>query len=163
MGTVDKDVNMKAIFAVMNTSWAVLKIRLEKIQACTGFNPWPLRYRCDTSSQLACQLSWKSTAKRPVVIRSKYFSIHLTEWEFQDRLCAKIKQINTIQDCVLLSIDYFFVSKISKIPWARSKSILSHPLFPVPPQPLLRETHTIGISTEITTFLNKPSFSESST
>ena len=50
------------------------------------------------------------------MIRSKYFSIHLTDGEFQDRLCAKIKQINAIQDCVLLSIDYFFVSKISKIP-----------------------------------------------
>ena len=50
------------------------------------------------------------------MIRSKYFSIHLIEGEFQDRLRAKIKQINAIQDCVLLSINYFFISNISKIP-----------------------------------------------
>ena len=31
---------MKAIFAVMNTTWAVVKRRPEKkIQACTGFEP----------------------------------------------------------------------------------------------------------------------------
>ena len=31
--------SMKAIFAVMNTTSAVVKIRPEKIQACTGFEP----------------------------------------------------------------------------------------------------------------------------
>ena len=31
----DKDVNMKASFAVMNTTWAVVKLRLEKIKAWT--------------------------------------------------------------------------------------------------------------------------------
>ena len=30
MWTADKEVNMKAIFAVMNTTWAVVKIRLQK-------------------------------------------------------------------------------------------------------------------------------------
>ena len=30
---------MKAIYAVMNTSEAIVKIRPEKIQACTGFEP----------------------------------------------------------------------------------------------------------------------------
>ena len=30
MWTADKDVNMKAIFAAMNTTWAVVKIRPEK-------------------------------------------------------------------------------------------------------------------------------------
>ena len=30
---------MKVIFAVMNTTWAIVKIRPEKIQACTGFEP----------------------------------------------------------------------------------------------------------------------------
>ena len=30
---------MKAIYAVMNTSGAIVKIRPEKIQACTGFEP----------------------------------------------------------------------------------------------------------------------------
>lgn len=34
--TADEEVNMKAIFAVMNTTTAVVKIWLEKIQACTG-------------------------------------------------------------------------------------------------------------------------------
>ena len=38
--TADKDVSMKAIFAVMNTTSAVVKIRPEKkIQACMGFEP----------------------------------------------------------------------------------------------------------------------------
>ena len=37
MWTAGKDVNMKAIFAVMKTAWAVVKIRPKKIQACTGF------------------------------------------------------------------------------------------------------------------------------
>ena len=39
MWTADKEVNMKAIFAVMNNTWAVVKIRLQKTQACTGFEP----------------------------------------------------------------------------------------------------------------------------
>ena len=30
---------MKVIFAVMNTTWAVVKIRPEKIQACMEFEP----------------------------------------------------------------------------------------------------------------------------
>ena len=30
MWTADKEVNMKAIFAAMNTTWAVVKIRPEK-------------------------------------------------------------------------------------------------------------------------------------
>ena len=34
--TADKDAHMKAIFAVMNTTWAVVKIRPKKIQARTG-------------------------------------------------------------------------------------------------------------------------------
>ena len=39
MWTVKKDVNRKGIFAVMNTSWAVVKMRTQKIQACMGFEP----------------------------------------------------------------------------------------------------------------------------
>ena len=31
--------NIKTIFAVMNTSQDVVKIRLEKIQACRNLNP----------------------------------------------------------------------------------------------------------------------------
>ena len=38
MWTVDKDVNMTGIFTVMN-SRAVMKIRPEKIQVCTWFEP----------------------------------------------------------------------------------------------------------------------------
>ena len=30
---------MKAIFVVMNTTWAVVNIGPEKIQACVGFEP----------------------------------------------------------------------------------------------------------------------------
>ena len=37
--TADKDANMKAIFAVMNTTWAVVKIRPKKIQARTELEP----------------------------------------------------------------------------------------------------------------------------
>ena len=37
--TADKDVNIKAIFTVMITTWAVVKMGPEKIQACTGFKP----------------------------------------------------------------------------------------------------------------------------
>ena len=39
MSTVVKEINLKAIFALMNTAQAVVKIRPEKIQACTGFEP----------------------------------------------------------------------------------------------------------------------------
>ena len=47
----DKDVNMKAIFAVMNTTLAVVKIRLEKIQACTGYEPMTSTFlmQCSTN------------------------------------------------------------------------------------------------------------------
>ena len=38
--SLQKYVNMKAIFAVMNTNWAVVKIMpKKKNQACTGFEP----------------------------------------------------------------------------------------------------------------------------
>ena len=37
--TADKDVNIKAIFTVMITTWAVVKMGPEKVQACTGFKP----------------------------------------------------------------------------------------------------------------------------
>ena len=42
----NKYVNMKATFPVMNTTWAVVKIRPEKIQACPGFEiPFKLQGR----------------------------------------------------------------------------------------------------------------------
>ena len=38
---------MKVIYAVMNTTWAVVKIRPEKkFRPVRDLNPWPLRYRC---------------------------------------------------------------------------------------------------------------------
>ena len=33
------EMGMKAIFAMMNTTWAVMEIRPEKIQACAEFEP----------------------------------------------------------------------------------------------------------------------------
>lgn len=33
MSTVDKEMNMEAIFTVINTAWAVVEIRPKKIQA----------------------------------------------------------------------------------------------------------------------------------
>ena len=34
-----ENMNMKVIFAVMNTTWAIVKLRSEEIQACMGFEP----------------------------------------------------------------------------------------------------------------------------
>ena len=42
--TADKDVNMKATFAIVNTTSAVVKIRPEKIKPFRDLNPWPLWY-----------------------------------------------------------------------------------------------------------------------
>ena len=39
-----REVNMKAILAVMNTTWAVVKIRPKKFRPVRDLNPWPLRY-----------------------------------------------------------------------------------------------------------------------
>ena len=45
--TADKHANMKAIFAAMNTTWAVVEITPEKkIRPVRDLNPWPLRYPC---------------------------------------------------------------------------------------------------------------------
>ena len=52
MWTADEDVNMKAIFAVMNTTWAVMKIRPEKIQACTGFESMTF------ATPVQCSTNW---------------------------------------------------------------------------------------------------------
>ena len=49
MWAEDKDVNTKAIFAAMNITWAVVKIRPEKIQVCTGIEPMTL---CNTGAVL---------------------------------------------------------------------------------------------------------------
>ena len=45
--TAHKDVNMKAIFAIMKTAWAVVKIRpKKKFRPVWELNAWPLWYRC---------------------------------------------------------------------------------------------------------------------
>ena len=45
MWTVDKEMNMEAIFTVINTTWAVVEIRPKKNSGCTDLNQWSLRYR----------------------------------------------------------------------------------------------------------------------
>ena len=47
--TTDKDVNVKAILAVVNTSWTVVYIGPEKIQVYRGFEPMTF---CDTGAVL---------------------------------------------------------------------------------------------------------------
>ena len=47
MRTVDKDLNVKVIFAAMNTAWALVKIRSEKNLGLYGI--WPT----ELTSQLA--------------------------------------------------------------------------------------------------------------
>ena len=49
MWTVEKEVNMKAIFAAMNTTWAVVKIRPEKNSGLYGIWTHDL---CDTGAVL---------------------------------------------------------------------------------------------------------------
>ena len=49
MWTADKDVKMKAIFAAMNTTWAVVKIRPEKNSGL--YRIWT-HDLCDTSAVL---------------------------------------------------------------------------------------------------------------
>ena len=73
--TAVKDVNTKAIFAVMNSTWAVVKIRPEKKnQACKEFEPWSLRHRCsarptELTSQLGAYYHVGSKKTREVVKR----------------------------------------------------------------------------------------------
>ena len=53
-----KDANMKAIFAVINTTWAVVKIRPEKkSQACRRFEPM--------TSELPVKLLYKTYKVEP--------------------------------------------------------------------------------------------------
>ena len=68
--TAVKDVNTKAILAVMNSTWAVVKIRPEKKnQACKEFEPWSLRRRCSARpTELTSQLGayYHVGSKKPV-------------------------------------------------------------------------------------------------
>ena len=48
---------IEAILAVMNTAEVIVKLRPEKIQAHTGFELRPLRYRCSAvPTELLCWL-----------------------------------------------------------------------------------------------------------
>ena len=40
MWTAVEEMNMEAILAVMNTTWVIMKIKSEKIQACTAVQAW---------------------------------------------------------------------------------------------------------------------------
>ena len=87
--------NMKAMFAVMNTTWAVVKIRPEKIQACTRFEPMTpaIPVQCSTNwankptgSWLICCLNvniWKSymwTADNWDLNMKAIFAVMNTTW-----------------------------------------------------------------------------------
>ena len=47
MCTAVEETNIEAIRAVTNTTELVVKIRPEKIQVLTGFQPMTFRYRCN--------------------------------------------------------------------------------------------------------------------
>ena len=48
--TAVKEMNLKAIFALMNATKTVVKIRPEKFRLVRDSNPWPLRCRCSALS-----------------------------------------------------------------------------------------------------------------
>ena len=48
--TAVKEMNLKAIFALMNATKTVVKIRPEKFRLVRDLNPWPLRCRCSALS-----------------------------------------------------------------------------------------------------------------
>ena len=88
MWTADKEVNMKAIFAVMNTTWAVVKIRLQKNSNVYGIWTHDL---CDTVAALY-QLSWQANWELVIItmlvpnkpekwwINSCEYPFHSQEW-----------------------------------------------------------------------------------
>ena len=64
----NKLLNMKAIFEVMNTTSAVVKVKPEKNQACTGFEPMTFANRCSTLlPELTSQLRASYTKPREVM------------------------------------------------------------------------------------------------
>ena len=86
MCNADKDVSMKAIFAVMSSTWPTVKIRPEKkkkkIQACLGFEPrW---YRCsflptEPISQLGAEFfgfkyTWINTTDKNVIMKAIFMN-----------------------------------------------------------------------------------------
>ena len=88
MWTADKDVNIKAILAVMNTTWAVVKIRPDKkkkFRPVRDLNPWPLRYRCSVlPTELTSQLGehYLSSSENTILI--------IGFWSWMD--CEEIHQ-----------------------------------------------------------------------
>ena len=76
----NKYVNMKAIFPVMNTTWAVVKIRPEKIQACPGFEiPFKLQGRpCWIPLRRnGCTILYRSRDKNPRETRMYSNQLHV--------------------------------------------------------------------------------------
>ena len=47
MCTAVEETNIEAILTVMNTTEQIVKIRPEKIQVRTGFQPMTFRYQCN--------------------------------------------------------------------------------------------------------------------
>ena len=59
MWTADKDVSMKAIFAVMNATRTVVKTKPEKkIQVCAGFEPMTFAIPVQCSTNWADKPTW---------------------------------------------------------------------------------------------------------
>ena len=96
--TVDKYVNMKAIFAEMSTTLTVVKIRPEKkkFRPVRDMNPWPLRYRSSDlptvdhsrSSCNSARVLWAVLFTKCIIIIKKrqdnlqfsYFDFGLSAW-----------------------------------------------------------------------------------
>ena len=82
---------MKVILAVMCTTWAVVKIRPEKIQACTGFQPM--------TSAILVQRS-TNWANKPT--GSWFFG--LKKHEINVKYGPAIKIASQLESCNLLSL-----------------------------------------------------------
>ena len=63
---------MKVILAVICTTWAVVKIRPEKIQACTGFEPRCSALPTELTSQLTARITFIHVFIRSSNIRLSY-------------------------------------------------------------------------------------------
>ena len=90
-------VNMKAIFAVMNATWAIVEIRPEKKFRPVGdLNPWPLRYQCSAlPTELTSQLGPDYyVAIHAFPIEKTYDSLQFTINIVRGCNCANISHIS---------------------------------------------------------------------
>ena len=76
-----KNLNMKAIFAVMNTTEAVVKEGLKKIQACTGFEPMT------SAIPVQCSTNWANKPTGSFELRIKTWI-----WKRSSQLWTLLKQ-----------------------------------------------------------------------